>query len=80
MGATIEEAVRRATINGAPLTWDSFMTALNSFKNQQVGLYPSLTYTPQDHTGVTQCSEYQVQDGKFVQVLPMTDIPQPSVN
>jgi branched-chain amino acid transport system substrate-binding protein len=77
MGATIEEAVRRATANGAPLNWDSFMSALNAFKNQQVGLYPSLTYTSQDHTGVTQCSEYQVQDGKFVQVLPMTDIPQP---
>jgi branched-chain amino acid transport system substrate-binding protein len=77
MGAVIEEGVRRATANGAALTWDSFTNALNSFKSQKAGMYPSLTYTTQDHTGVTQASEYQVQNGKFVQALPMTDIPQP---
>jgi hypothetical protein len=56
------------------------MNALNTFKNKQVGVFPSLTYTPQDHTGATQSSIYQVQNGKFVQVLAMTDIPEPSSN
>ena len=63
---------QRATANGAALTWDSFMAALNTFNHQQVGVYPSISYTPQDHTGATQSSIYQVQNGKFVQVLPMT--------
>ena len=75
-GAIVEEGVRRATANGAALTWDSFMAALNTFNHQQVGVYPSISYTPQDHTGATQSSIYQVQNGKFVQVLPMTDVPQ----
>jgi branched-chain amino acid transport system substrate-binding protein len=79
-GAVFEEGVRRATANGASLTWDSFISALNSFKNQEVGMYPSLTYTPQDHTGVTQAAIYQVQNGQFVQVLGMTDVPQPSTS
>src|SRR5207245_11582010 len=75
-GAVFEEGVRRATTNGAPLTSNSFMSALNTFNHQQMGVYPSLTYSPQDHTGATQSSIYQVQNGKFVQVLPMTDIPE----
>jgi len=40
-------------------------------------MYPSLSYTPQDHTGATRSAVYQVQNGKFIQVLPMTEIPQP---
>jgi hypothetical protein len=76
----IVEGVRKATANGGALTRDSYIGALNSFTNQQAGLYPSVTYTPEDHSGISQSSVYQVQDGKFAQVLPMTDIPQPGVN
>jgi branched-chain amino acid transport system substrate-binding protein len=78
--AIIVEGVRKATANGGALTRDSYIGALNSFTNQQAGLYPSVTYTPEDHSGISQSSVYQVQDGKFAQVLPMTDIPQPGVN
>ena len=75
-GAVFEEGVRRATANGAALTWDSFMSALNTFQNQPVGMYPSITYTADDHTGVRQAAMYQIQNEKFVQVLPLTDIPE----
>lgn len=77
-GAVIEEGVRRATANGGPLTWESFINALNGIKNQQLGVYPAITYTADDHTGATKSAIYQVRNGKFVQVLPMTDLPEPS--
>ncbi len=76
----IVEGVRRATASGASLTWDSFNKAMNTINNQQVGMYPAVTYTPDDHTGATRAAVYQVQNGKFVQVLPMTDIPKAPSN
>jgi branched-chain amino acid transport system substrate-binding protein len=73
--AVIAEGVRRATVNGAALTWDSFSSALNSINNQQLGTYGSITYTANDHTGPTRAAMDQVRDRQFVQVLPATDIP-----
>jgi branched-chain amino acid transport system substrate-binding protein len=73
--AIVVEGVRRATANGAPLTWESFEKALETIQSVPLGTYPGVTYTKDDHTGATKAAMFQVQDGKFVQVLPLTDIP-----
>jgi branched-chain amino acid transport system substrate-binding protein len=78
--AVIAEGVRKATANGAALTWDSFSNALNGISNQQLGTYGSISYSANDHTGPTRAAMDQVKDGQFVQVLPATDIPQVAGN
>ena len=73
--AILVEGVRRATANGAPLTWDAMNKALETINKEPLGTYPAITYTKDDHTGASNAAMYQVQNGKFVQVLPQSDIP-----
>ena len=73
--AIIVEGVRRATANGAALTWASFDAALETIHDVPLGMFPSITYTKQDHTGATKAAMFEVQNGKFVEVQPLTDIP-----
>jgi hypothetical protein len=47
---------------------------MNTISNQPVGIYPSSTYTTDDHTGATRLAMYPIQNGKFVQVTPTTAI------
>jgi branched-chain amino acid transport system substrate-binding protein len=73
--AIIVEGIRRATANGGELTWDSFEKALETLNGTPLGTYPGITYSKDDHTGASKASMYQVQNGKFIQVLPLSDIP-----
>ncbi len=58
-----------------PLTWTTFIDAMNTIHDWDAGLAKGVTYTPTSHPGVTRESILQAKDGKFVQVAPPAPLP-----
>lgn len=75
VGANIVAGVKAATANGKALTQDSFVQAITNLGGKSVGVWPSATYTAQDHSGPTQGDILQVKGGKFVEVSPFKELP-----
>jgi len=62
----VTHSLALASASAGGLTRQSFIDALNSLQEWTNGLVPSLTYTPQDHSGINQLFVIQIQNGKFV--------------
>ncbi|WP_077214698.1 ABC transporter substrate-binding protein [Bacillus dakarensis] len=55
---------------GDDLTWDNFLSSFNTFDNWQGSIYAGVTFSEDNHYGLTTMFMTQAQDGKIV---PITD-------
>jgi branched-chain amino acid transport system substrate-binding protein len=71
-GAGIIRAVQKATANGAPLTRDAFVAALESH-GEQIGAVREVTWDDTTHAGATATGYYQVGPAPGFELTKVTD-------
>lgn len=59
------EALERT---GDELTWDNFKNALHTFDNWEGSIYESVTFTPENHYGITSLFMTEAKDGQIVPI------------
>jgi ABC-type branched-subunit amino acid transport system substrate-binding protein len=68
-GELVVKAVEKATENDKKLTRKGFLAAMNSFKNEPVGLVPSVSYDKTQHFGGNSSGIFKISNGKIEQAL-----------
>lgn len=68
--AVFARAVELATANGGALTRERAMQALESIKDQKIGLAGGISFSATEHNGVSKVTVLQARNGQFEQVSP----------
>ncbi|MHB8190593.1 MAG: ABC transporter substrate-binding protein [Ferrimicrobium sp.] len=71
----IGAGVKGATANGGKLTYASFEHAMVGLTNKQVGVWPSVTFSANSHSGSTSSTMYKVVNGHFVPATGLEQLP-----
>lgn len=69
------EAFKEMTKDGAQPTWERLIDTLHTFRDREIGVVPSVTYSPDTHTGPTKSYLIQFKDGEWVEVADATEMP-----